>query len=289
MNPQLRKKLAAALGSTVAHAQQVSGGDINDAFDVKLHDGRRVLVKTHARAPARMYACEAAGLQLLGEPGSLRVPAVLAHSEADATGPAYLALELIEARVRRADFDETLGRGLAALHRALLPSFGLDHDNYIAILPQDNAPCASFREFYAQRRLLPMLKLATDRGRATGALRGGVERVCARLATWIANDEPPSRLHGDLWGGNLLVDDQGAPCLIDPAVYGGARELDLAMMRLFGGFSERVFSAYDEAYPLATDHEERVALYQLYPVLVHVSLFGGGYVAQAERLLRSLI
>ncbi|HEV8547695.1 MAG TPA: fructosamine kinase family protein, partial [Polyangiaceae bacterium] len=134
-------------------------------------------------------------------------------------------------------------------------------------------------------RLEPQLRRASDAGRVTAALRRRFEELFARLPELVGPEEPPARLHGDLWGGNLHVDEQGAPCLIDPAAYGGHREVDLAMMRLFGGFSERVFSAYAESFPLAAGHAERTDLYQLYPLLVHVNLFGGGYGASVERAL----
>ena len=119
-------------------------------------------------------------------------------------------------------------------------------------------------------------------------MRVGIESVRRRIHDLVPAGEPPSRLHGDLWGGNAMVDERGAPCLVDPAAYGGHREIDLAMMRLFGGFSPRVLSAYDEAWPLAPGHAERVLLWQLLPLLVHVVLFGGGYVAQVERALSRL-
>ncbi|HEX2676672.1 MAG TPA: fructosamine kinase family protein, partial [Polyangiales bacterium] len=263
MNERLRAKLAAALGSAVTRAQQVSGGDINEAYDVALADGRRVLVKTHPRSPEGMYAAEAHGLQTLARARALRIPEVLAHAEGDAAGQAFLAIEYIASRARGPRFDEELGRGLAALHRSGLPSFGLERDNYIAILPQSNTRCASWSELYAEHRLRAQLKLAVERGRASAVMRSGLEQLCAKLPALVGPEEPPARLHGDLWGGNLLVDDRGAPCLIDPAVYGGHREIDLAMMHLFGGFSERTFAAYHEAFPLADGHEERVPLYQL--------------------------
>jgi fructosamine-3-kinase len=116
-------------------------------------------------------------------------------------------------------------------------------------------------------------------------MRGGFERLASKLAQLVGPAEPPARLHGDLWGGNLHIDADGAPCLIDPAAYGGHREVDLAMMRLFGGFGESVFRAYEEVWPLGPGHAERIALYQLYPLLVHVNLFGGSYVESVERSL----
>ena len=197
----------------------------------------------------------------------------------------HLVLEWIEPGPRAADFDERLGAGLAALHRAGAPSFGLDHDNFIGRLPQDNRPLATWAAFYRERRLLPLLTLARERGLSDVALDRAAERLLVRLDEIVGPDEPPARLHGDLWGGNLHVDERGLPVVIDPAAYGGHREMDLAMMRLFGGFGERVFAAYAASSPLAPGHRERVALYQLYPLLAHLCMFGRGYLAQVRRCL----
>ena len=148
-----------------------------------------------------------------------------------------------------------------------------------------HAPGITRTDLFAKERLAPQLELAVSGGRASTGMRRGFERLFSRLADLVGPEEPPSRLHGDLWGGHLHTDEHGAPCLIDPAVYGGHREIDLAMMRLFGGFGERVFSSYAEAFPLARGASDRVPLYQLYPLMVHVNLFGGGYAAQVERIL----
>jgi fructosamine-3-kinase len=278
-----REALEAAVAGKVAAARPVGGGDINRADAVALADGRRLFVKTNAREPAGMFAAEARGLSWLAEAGVLRVPGVVAH------GPGFLALELVVSAPPARDFDERLGRGLAALHRFGAPRFGLDHDNFIGRLPQDNAAVAGgWAAFYRERRLEPQLRRAADDGLATSRMERGFERLFAALDDLVGPEEPPARLHGDLWGGNLLCDEAGAPCLCDPAVYGGHREIDLAMMRLFGGFGPRTFAAYDEAWPLAPGHEERVALYQLYPLMVHVNLFGGGYVRQVETALDRL-
>ncbi len=175
---------------------------------------------------------------------------------------------------------------MAALHRYPAEAPGLDHDNFIGPLPQPNRPCDSWPEFYAERRLRPRLEEALSGGKAPPRWRARFEDLFRALADLIP-DEPMSRLHGDLWGGNLLVGPRGEPCLIDPAVYAGHREVDLAMMRLFGGFGTRVFQSYQESYPLQDGHEQRVHLYQLYPLLVHVNLFGSGYVSSVERALRN--
>lgn len=283
MDAALRSALRAALGAQVERSSRLGGGDINEAFSAELSDGRVVFVKTNASADRAMFPAEARGLEWLAEARALRVPSVLAVS--DGRRPAFLALEYLESARPRRGFDEELGRGLAALHRTGAPAFGLDYDNFIGRLPQDNTSAGSWSAFYARARLGAQLELARKKGLADAALARRFEQLFARLDDLVGPAEPPARLHGDLWGGNLHIDDQGAPCLIDPAVYGGHREMDLAMMKLFGGFGERVFAAYNEAYPLAPGHAERVPLYQLYPLMVHVNLFGRGYLGSVERAL----
>jgi fructosamine-3-kinase len=285
MHDGIRAALEEEVGAKVVAARAVGGGDINRADAVTLADGRRLFVKTNAHEPAGMFAAEARGLAWLAEARALRVPEVVA------VGPGFLALELVVAAAPARDFDERLGRGLAALHRFGAPRFGLDHDNCIGRLPQDNTPASEpgWAAFYRARRLEPQLRRAADDGLASSRMRRGFERLFAELDDLVGPAEPPARLHGDLWGGNLLCDDAGLPCLCDPAVYGGHREIDLAMMRLFGGFGARAFAAYDEAWPLAEGAAARVALYQLYPLMVHVNLFGGGYVGQVEATLDRLV
>lgn len=278
-------RVAETFDARVRAASRLSGGDINDAFEVTLEDGRELFLKTQQNAPYGMFSAEARGLAFLAQAGAVPVPAVLAVVDRE-SGPRFLALELLRSRSRRADFDVALGRGLARLHAASPDGFGLDHDNFIGSLPQANRPHSTWCDFFRDQRLEPQLRLARETGRASSSLLKAFERLFARLPELLGPAEPPARLHGDLWGGNLHVDAAGAPCLIDPAVYGGHREVDLAMMRLFGGFGERVFAAYAEAFPLARGHAERVSLYQLYPLLVHVNLFGGGYAAQVQSVLR---
>jgi len=283
----LGKDLEAALvrrfGLEVKAADRLAGGDINDAFAVRLADSRSLFVKTNRDAPPNMFEAEARGLAWLADANAIRIPRVIGVSAAGE--PPYLALELIDSAARKRGFDEELGRALATLHRAGAPRFGLDHDNFIGSLPQSNRGHEPWADFFMAERLAPQLRLAVSSGRATTAMRRGFERLSARLSDLTGPNEAPARLHGDLWGGNLHVDETGAPCLIDPAAYGGHREVDLAMMRLFGGFSERVFDAYREAFPLAPGSEDRVPLYQLYPLMVHVNLFGGGYAASVEGAL----
>jgi len=279
MTPEVAATLERALGARATGKMRLGGGDINDAFEITLDDGRAVFVKTKAHPPRGMYLAEAKGLEWLDEAGALRVPRVLAVSDG------FLALELLRPSGRRPDFDEVLGHGLAALHAFGAPTFGLGHDNFIGRLPQSNRMCSDWTSFYWDERIEPQLRLASDGGRIDGRLLRRFERLRVALPTLVGVEEPPSRLHGDLWGGNLHVDEEGSPCLIDPAVYGGHREMDLAMMRLFGGFGPRVFDAYEESHPLSPGARERVSLYQLYPLLVHVNLFGTSYVGSVERAL----
>ncbi|MCB9578660.1 MAG: fructosamine kinase family protein [Polyangiaceae bacterium] len=283
MDRRAQRVLEAALGARVEHAARLGGGDINDAFRVSMSDGRVVFVKTNQRADPAMFPAEARGLEWLRRANALRVPEVISAA------PELLALEHIEAGRPAPDHDERLGQGLADLHRFGAPSFGLDHDNFIGRLAQRNAPAESWPEFYRTRRLEPQLRAAERAGLAPRSLLTSFERLFGVLSERVGPPEPPARLHGDLWGGNLHTAASGEPCLIDPAVYGGHREMDLAMMLLFGGFGSRVFDAYEEAYPLAPGHEERVALYQLYPLLVHVNLFGQSYVGSVARALAQLI
>ena len=275
--------LASVLGAAPATIRALSGGDISEAYAVTLTNGREAFVKTSRHLVPGMFPAEARGLAWLGEAAAVRVPRVIATDER------FLVLELIRPGGPRRTFDEDLGRALAALHRAAPARFGLDHDNFIGRLPQANTPADGWADFYRSRRLEPQVRRAADAGLIPPGLRRAFSRLFTALPELAGPDEPPARLHGDLWGGNLVCDDQGGPCLIDPAVYGGHREIDLAMMRLFGGFRDRTFAAYHEAHPLAEGYLERVPLYQLYPLLVHVNLFGGSYVAGVEAAVNTLI
>ena len=269
---------ARALGQPLAGARRVAGGDINDAWRLELADGTRAFVKARAGARPGEYATEATGLRWLGAArGGLPVPAVLAAADA------FLALEWVEEGRLDEAGEEALGRGLAHLHGAGAPSFGA---------PPPGAPCAGLRlgelelpaatgddwpSLYAEHRLAPLVVEAERRGALPPGGRTAVETVMERLPALAGPPEPPARLHGDLWGGNVLAARDGSPWLIDPAAYGGHREVDLAMLRLFGAPAPRTLAAYAEVRPLAEGHEARLPLWQLLPLLVHAALFGGGY------------
>ena len=223
MNPALAREIGATLGTAITQHRAIGGGDINDAARVETADGRTIFVKHNADAPAGMFAAEADGLAWLADARALRVPAVLA------AGETWLALEWLEPGSRPRGFDAELGRGLAALHAAGAPSHGHARDNFIATIPQANAPAATWPAFWIERRLLPMVERAIAARDAPARWRDQVRALAPRIP-----DEPPARLHGDLWRGNVHCTG-GAPALVDPAVYGGHREVDLAMLALFGG------------------------------------------------------
>jgi fructosamine-3-kinase len=291
----LAEAVSRAAGAEVVGGRPASGGSINEAWAIELDDGRRAFVKTRVDAAPGEYATEAAGLRWLAEAAAVALPEVIAVGEDD--GARFLALEWIEPGTLDAPGEEELGRGLAALHAAGAPDHGTpppgapSPDGGVAplrigelALPNDPAP--DWPTFYAQRRLAPLADLSAQRGALSAAGRAAVERVCERIGELAGPAEPPARLHGDLWGGNVLAGADGRARLIDPAAYGGHREVDLAMLRLFGAPSARVFAAYEETTPLAEGHEERVELWQLFPLLVHAALFGGHYGASAERVAR---
>ncbi len=279
----LRSALEPALGTAVVSMARVRGGDVAEAYRVELADGRTVFAKTHHSAPHGFFTTEATGLEWLRAPGVVGVPEVLAVSDGadDGRTPNHLVLEWIDEGSARAETEADLGRALAALHAAGAPSFGRADRRSTGSRGLPNEPCGTWAEFYATQRLLPLAGLARDGGTLPDVVVADLERVATRLDVLGGPPEPPARLHGDLWAGNRLVDTAGCSWLIDPAAHGGHREFDLAMMRLFGGFGGACFTAYAEQAPLADGWEERVALHQLAPLVVHAIKFGGGYVDAA--------
>jgi fructosamine-3-kinase len=278
----VREALAAALGEDVVGLEPVPGGDLNAAYRATLAGGAHVFVKTAPDAAPGAYAAEAAGLRWLGAANALPVPEVLAI---DAR---WLALTWVDGD---SGLDEAaLGRGLAAVHRAGAERFGAlpggvaaDAPYVLGPLVLPNTPRDAWPAFYAESRLLPLARMAADRGALDAGGVRAVESVAARIEELAGPAEPAARLHGDLWSGNVHAGADGRPWLIDPAAYGGHREIDLAMLSLFGSLSPAFGAAYDEVWPRADGHAERVTLYQLLPLLVHAVLFGGSYGASARR------
>jgi len=287
LSRELTTAIAAALGAKVAAAARLGGGDVAEAYRVELADGRTIFAKTHRRPPPGFFTTEAAGLRWLRDAHAVAVPDVLAVSDE----PALLALEWIdEGRATATASTETeLGLALARLHGAGAPSFGREDRRTTGSRALPNDPCDTWVEFYATRRLEPLARIASDSGALPESSLAMLADVAARLDELGGPREPPARLHGDLWAGNRLVDTSGRSWLIDPAAHGGHREFDLAMMRLFGGFGQECFDAYEDAAPLADGWQARVPLHQLAPLTVHAVKFGGGYVGATERALRAVL
>jgi len=274
----------------------IGGGCIADAQVATFADGSRVFVKRFGGGRRKfqpdMFEREAEGLRALAATQAIRIPAVLAFDNA------ALVLEMIQAAPRKPDFAEDFGRRFAALHSHRGKACGFVHDNFIGASRQYNEPLdgpwdlavadngSGWPEFFLERRLRVQVRMARNRvdGHQLERLLDRAEMLIIELLN--AAIEAPSLLHGDLWSGNVIVDDCGSACLIDPAVYYGHREADLAMTRLFGGFDPAFYAAYHEVSALAPGHQDRLAIYQLYHVLNHLNLFGGGYFEQSKRILQ---
>ena len=275
---RVRTALAMDLGSAPALVRPVRGGDIARSFAVELADGRRLFCKHMPDAPADQLQTEADGLAWLRVPGGPGVPAVRS------VGPAHLALDWIEAAP--SGDAAAFGRALAAVHASGAPAFGWHRPGYLATIALDNRAAPDWPTFYGERRLRPLLRCAVDQGRLGPATIGRLESVIGALPNRVGPPEPPARLHGDLWSGNRLFGPSGRSWLVDPSPFGGHREVDLAMMELFGGFPPETVAALNEVAPLEPDWRARIALYQLLPLLVHVVLFGGGYAVQLDAAAR---
>lgn len=280
----LAEAVAAAVGEGVRFEGRVAGGDIAEAARAVTASGRELFVKWAPGAAGSMFVEEARGLRALAGAGGCRVPEVIA------AGQGFLVLGWIAQGRRGSRWGEGLGRGLARQHRATAERYGFDADNFIGSTPQPNGWGSSWVDLFRERRLGHMHGLLRALGRCPASLGRRLDAVCERLDEWLAlPGERPALLHGDLWSGNAIADATGEPVIIDPAVYYGCREADLAMTELFGGFPGSFLDAYREAWPLEPGYDERRDLYNLYHLLNHAVLFGGGYVASAEQVCRRFV
>jgi fructosamine-3-kinase len=279
------------LGTAVVATTAVAGGDICTATRLRLSNGTSALMKTRPHAPADFFRTEAASLDWLAEAGGVPCPEVLAVEDD------CLVIAWVEGSRPTVEAAEGFGRALAVTHGSGAPGFGTAEgdDGYIGTLPLPNRSSPTWPEFFATRRLLPYLKLASDRGGISSSDAAAVDRVVRRIVDLAGPDEPPARLHGDLWSGNLVWGLEHTVWMIDPAAHGGHRETDLAMLALFGCPQlPRVVDAYHEVSPLTPGWEDRLALHQLFPLLVHACHFGRGshgtgYGTRAGDAARSLL
>ena len=269
--------------SDVVYINNVGGGCINQTYSIKTNDGK-IFVKTNSasRYPG-MFEAEARGLGLLAGAGELAVPKVIGSGSAD--GNAFLVLEFIESGFKSNDFWENFGRGLARLHKVKSEYYGLDHDNYIGSLPQANNQTKSWEEFFVSQRLEPQIKLARQSRLIPTATEQSFSKLFNHLDEFFPK-EKPALLHGDLWGGNYMTGPNGETVIIDPAVYFGHRYMDLGMSKLFGGFSEAFYRFYHDEFPLEGNWHQGVEVANLYPLMVHVNLFGSGYLSSVNQTLK---
>ena len=282
------REISSQLASDCASEPEssVSGGSINRCYRWRCGD-TPLFVKVADRSGGAGLEAEAAGLLVLAQAQAIRVPRVLARGAAGRT--AFLALEWIESRPAGRSAEHRLGERLAAQHQVTAPQFGLADDNFIGRTRQPNGWLREWTEFFRERRLRHQLALAMQNGFAELLEQPGA-RLLESTAALLAGHSPrPSLLHGDLWAGNWLADEQDEAWIFDPAVYYGDREADLAMTRLFGGFGRAFYDAYLSAAPLPPGHAVRAELYNLYHVLNHANLFGGGYARQARASIDRLL
>lgn len=265
------------INAKIVSAQRVSGGDINQSARLQTEAGV-FFMKWNESAPSTMFQTEAKGLKLLASAESgLVVP------ETILVGDDFLLMEHIE----EADSGNSylFGSKLALMHKTSNKQFGLDYSNFIGRLPQSNSLHGDWLEFFVRCRIEPQVKMAIDSGKLDSSFQSIFDRVMNYTYVQFP-EEAPALVHGDLWNGNYMWTTNGEAAIYDPAVYFGHREMDIAMSRLFGGFDREFYEGYDSIYPLENGWEERIKLCNLYPILVHANLFGGGYIEQAIRLLK---
>jgi len=265
--------------------RMISGGGPNQTVQLETDQGS-FFAKTNSDSNADIFTLEIKGLDYLRRHTFLKIPKIFGTGKIEAQN--YLLMEWIPSGEPVKDYWEDLGRGLATLHQTTAKKFGLAEDNYIAVLPQVNTEHDHWSDFFIENRLEKMVVQAASNGLLDKDLLGKLRKLYSQLPS-VFPKEVPSLLHGDLWSGNVLVTGKGRPCLIDPAVYFGHREMDLAFSRLFGGFSTRFYQAYQEVLPVEPGFEDRLDLYNLYPLLVHLNLFGKSYLSSVEKVIKKFV
>jgi fructosamine-3-kinase len=265
--------------------RQIFGGDINQTFQLQTNIGSFFL-KLNKDTLKDMFEKEFSGLQLLLQTGSIKIPEPVIHGKFE--NNVFLVTEFIQKGNLQKNFWQTFAQQLAMLHQHTNDMFGLAVDNYIGSLYQQNIFCETWPKFYATQRILPLTELAFNRHTFRRQELQIIEKLCTRFNDLFPH-EKASLLHGDLWSGNFMCNQQGMPVLYDPAVYYGNREMDIAMSLLFGGFNKSFYAEYNEAFPLQHGWKERVKLCQLYPLLVHLILFGGHYYKSVMEIAKAYL
>jgi len=264
----------------------LSGGSINSVYRLETNNCNFCLKVNSKTAYPRMFESEAKGLEVLRKSNSIHIPEAIEAGEFESN--AYLLLHFVEGGMKKPEFWETFAESLAVLHQNTNDHFGLDHENYIGSLAQTNDLKSNWEEFFIEMRLEPMIKKAINDGQMGHQNIAKFESLFHKLEQ-LFPEEVPALLHGDLWSGNYMCNSDGKACIYDPAIYYGHREMDIGMTKLFGGFDRSFYEFYNRKFPLEKGWEERVDLCNLYPLLVHVNLFDGGYVNQVEMILKRFI
>lgn len=272
------QKITAQHNLELKNYKSLSGSAISDVFKITTHQKSYFVKLNTNKNGEAMFRAEALGLELLRTSKSFIIPQVIGHGTTE--GYAYLLIDYVTQSKPNQDFWETFALNLVKLHKTSHENFGLDHDNFIAYLPQYNTKEGLGIDFYIKQRLNPQFNLAKSNGYNFGDLSSFYNNISSLIP-----EEKPSLIHGDLWNGNYLISENGNPVLIDPAVCFGSREMDIAMMQLFGGFPSKVFNQYYSMFPLIKGWKERILIFQLYYILVHVNLFGGSYFKQAKDIV----
>ncbi|MEO9483752.1 MAG: fructosamine kinase family protein [Ekhidna sp.] len=262
--------------------QPLSGGCINNAFKV-FSDQGTFFIKCNQSSLIKMFSTEERCLAMLFKHSPIRTPRPLGIGVANEKS--YLLTEWIEKGAQSGKFWESFGSNLAIQHRETHNEFGLDHANFIGSLPQSNSPHTNWHSFFIYERLIPQLNLGISKNIISNDLRSQFDLLFLKLEHLIPK-ERPSLLHGDLWSGNFTVDQSGEAAIFDPAVYYGHRETELAFTQLFGGFSPSFYHAYQESFPVESGFDERIEIHNLYPLLVHVNLFGASYLSGVLQTLK---
>jgi len=271
------------ISARITGTEFLSGGCINNTLKLSTDQGP-YFIKYSSNSEKDMFEQEFKGLILLNQAGELKVPKPIGYGEIGEKR--YLLLEYIESRSSRKDFWEMLGEDLARMHQGnTTKMYGLDYDNYIGRLPQANIEHEDWIDFFINERLEPQIELAFISGRIDKAYVNRFRKLYDELPS-LLTIERPALLHGDLWSGNFMVGNEGEPVLIDPAVYYGHREIEMSFTKMFGGFDKEFYEVYDQTYPLEPGFESRVDIYNLYPYLVHINLFGTSYLGGVDRVVR---
>lgn len=283
--PKMNELVKEIFGNSISiiSSRTCGGGCINNSRIIELSDGKTVFLKSNSNKFRKMFAREAEGLELLDTGGGPRVPKVYAVKETE--NHQYLFMECIKSSAKEKDFFIKFGRAFALLHARSNSDFGLDSDNYLGSTVQKNSWKSSWSGFFAENRLLFQFELACRNYSEAAILKKGMENIIKKIADILPEPVRPSLLHGDLWGGNYMTDETGKAVLIDPAVYYGHSEADLAMTELFGGFSPDFYKGYNEAGEIDRSYRKRKDLYNLYHMLNHLNLFGLSYLGSCRSII----